>query len=123
MFNCSFRPTKESNSLNDCLYKGPNLTENLGDVLLKFRTKKYAYVADISKAFLRIGLKETDRDVTKFLWPERPQEENSPLRIYRFKSVLFGSCSSPFLLCSTLKTHFQKSDYPEIGQSFYMDNL
>ena len=69
VFNCSSRASKGGNSLNDCLYTGPNLTENLIDVLVKFRINPYTLVADISKAFLRIGLKDEDRDFTKFLWP------------------------------------------------------
>ena len=123
VFNCSAKADKESPSLNDCLYTGPNLSEKLGDVLLKFRVNKYAYVADISKAFLRVGLNEPDRDFTRFLWPEDPFDPDSSLVTYRFKSVLFGSCSSPFLLCSTLQYHFDRSESPEIGQAFYMDNL
>ena len=102
---------------------GPNLTELLGDVLLNFWTKEFGFVADISKAFLRIGLKEHDRNYTKFLWPENPFQPDGKCKVYRFRSVLFGSCSSPFLLCSTLRHHFQKSERPEIGQLFYMDNL
>ena len=123
VFNCSSKASKQGSSLNDCLYKGPNLTENLINVLIKFRVNPYAIVADISKAFLRIGLKEDDRDFTKFLWPKNPNEVNSPLEVYRFKSVLFGSCSSPFLLCTTLQHHFNKAGCPELGSAFYMDNL
>ena len=123
VFNCSSRATKDVASLNDCLYTGPNLTGKIGGMRLKFRTKEYAYVADISKAFLRIGLKEGDRNFTKYLWPENPNDPDSPLITYRFKSVLFGSCSSPFLLCSTLKHHFEKIKESEIGNTFYMDNL
>ena len=123
VFNCSSKASKQGNSLNDCLYTGPNLTENLINVLVKFCVNPYAIVADISKAFLRIGLKEEDRDFTKFLWPKNPNEVNSPLEVYRFKSVLFGSCSSPFLLCTTLQHHFNKAGCPELGRAFYMDNL
>ena len=123
VFNCSSKASKQGNSLNDCLYTGPNLTENLINVLVKFRVNPYAIVADISKAFLRIGLKEEDRDFTKFLWPKNPNEVNSPLEVYRFKSVLFGSCPSPFLLCTTLQHHFNKVGCPELGRAFYMDNL
>ena len=123
VFNCSSKASKEVNSLNDCLYTGPNLTQNLVDTLVRFRTNPYAVVADISKAFLRVGLKEEDRDFTKFLWPKDPHQENSPLEVYRFKSVLFGSCSSPFLLCTTLQHHFDKAGCPELGSAFYMDNL
>ena len=115
VFNCSSKAAKNVACLNDCLYVGPNLTELLGDVLLKFRTKEFGFVADISKAFLRIGLKEHDRNYTKFLWPENPFQPDGKYKVYRFKSVLFGSCSSPFLLCGTLRHHFQKSERPELG--------
>ena len=69
VFNCSSRAEANSPSLNDCLMTGPPLTTKLYDVLLKFRTNKYAYTADISKAFLRIGLQREDRDYVRFLWP------------------------------------------------------
>ncbi|XP_063872891.1 uncharacterized protein LOC135107111 [Scylla paramamosain] len=78
IFSCSSWAVKEASSLNDCLYTKPNLSENLLDVLVKFRLKPYALVADISKAFLRIVLKEENRDFMKFLWLRDPSEENSP---------------------------------------------
>lgn len=128
VFDCSAKMNPRSNSLNDCIYTGPSLTEKLGDILLKFRTNKYAYVADISKAFLRIGLQEVDRDYTRFLWPGDPQDENSPLDTYRFKSVLFGASSSPFLLQMTLEHHLEqqkenKEEVNSIKNSLYMDNI
>ena len=123
VFNCSYKPSKDSPSLNDCLYTGPSLTEKLADILIGFRQKEYAYTADISKAFLRIGLLEKDREYTKFLWFEDPDREDSPLITYRFKSVLFGSCSSPFLLCGTLQHHFEKAGLDSLSKTFYMDNL
>lgn len=64
VFNCSARSNKNVPSLNDCLMTGPSLTEKLGDILLNFRVKHYAFTADISKAFLRVGLQEADRDCT-----------------------------------------------------------
>ena len=64
VFNCSAKESPQAASLNDCLMTGPSLTEKIGDVLMKFRTGKFAYTADISKAFLRVGLQEGDRDFT-----------------------------------------------------------
>ena len=63
VFNCSAK-TGKNPSLNDCLLTGPSLTTKLGDALLEFRTHKYGVVADISKAFLRVGLQACDRDFT-----------------------------------------------------------
>jgi len=126
VFDCSAKQGKSANSLNDCLYSGPSLTEKLGKVLLKFRTNPFAFAADISKAFLRVGLQEDDRDYTRFLWPENPHDENSKLQTYRFRAVLFGATSSPFLLQATLNHHLEKYDsmYAEkIKASLYVDNL
>ena len=128
VFDCSAKLGSHTNSLNDCLYTGPTLSKKLLDVLLKFRTNEYAFTADISKAFLRIGLQEEDRDFTRFLWKQNPYDEHSPLVTYRFKSVLFGATSSPFLLQMTLNYHLdqQKENVEvskQIKESLYMDNL
>ena len=126
VFDCSAKQDRKSNSLNDCLYSGPSLTEKLGKVLLKFRTNPYAFAADISKAFLRVGLQEDDRDFTRFLWPKDPLDPQSSLVTYRFRSVLFGATSSPFLLQATLTHHLDKSESPyaeKIKDSLYVDNV
>lgn len=126
VFDCSARQDHKSNSLNDCLYSGPSLTEKLGKVLLKFRTNPFAFAADISKAFLRVGLQEEDRDYTRFLWPENPLNPESSFITYRFRSVLFGATSSPFLLQATLTHHLDKSESQyadKIKDSLYVDNL
>ncbi|XP_069160890.1 uncharacterized protein [Procambarus clarkii] len=126
VFNCSSKSGPQGTSLNDCLQTGPSLTQKLYDILLKFRLNKYAYSADISKAFLRVGLQEEDRDFTKFLWVENPEDVNSPVVTFRFSSVLFGATSSPFLLQATLDTHLKKSSSPcktEISQNLYVDNF
>ena len=95
-------------------------------VLLKFRTNPFAFAADISKAFLRVGLQEEDRDYTRFLWPENPLDPESNFITYRFRSVLFGATSSPFLLQATLTHHLNKSESQcaeKIKESLYVDNL
>lgn len=125
VFNCSAK-RKGSPSLNDCLMTGPSITEKLGDILLKFRINKYAYSADISKAFLRVGIQECDRNYTRFLWYDDPSIENRSVITYRFKSVLFGATSSPFLLQATLDTHLKRSNnkYKDLlSKSFYVDNF
>ena len=126
VYNASSRASSEEASLNQCLMRGPNLTEKLLNTLARFRTEKYAYSADISKAFLRLGLQECDRDFTRFLWSENPHDPNARLVSYRFKSVLFGATSSPFLLQVTLDLHFKtsKGQYrEEIRRNMYVDNL
>ena len=125
VYNCSAK-VKGSNSLNDCLLKGPSMTAKLFDILLKFRIDTFAFTADISKAFLRVGLQESERDFLRFLWFEDPSDINSKLVCYRFKAVPFGSTSSPFLLQATMDFHLKNSKSPYkdiIASNFYVDNL
>ena len=49
-------------SLNKILYKGPSLTRNLYDLLIKFRLYPIAITADIEKAYLQINVHEKHRD-------------------------------------------------------------
>ncbi|XP_069189686.1 uncharacterized protein [Procambarus clarkii] len=126
VFNYSAKVKANSMSLNECLQTGPSLTQRLHDVLLRFRTDISAYTADISKAFLRVGLQEEDRYYTKFLWIKDPLDPDSDVVTSRLASVLFGVTSSPFLLQATLDTHLKKSDSPyktEISDNLYVDNF
>ncbi|XP_064115030.1 uncharacterized protein LOC135221136 [Macrobrachium nipponense] len=126
VFDASARMDKQAPSLNDCLYSGPSLTSHLTDLLLKFRLDPFAVSADISKAFLRVGLQPRDRDYTRFIWLKDLNNEKD-LQAYRFRSVLFGATCSPFLLQSTLQHHFETyPTSPEVSflmTKFYVDNL
>ena len=101
---------RENKSLNECLLRGPVILEDLCGLLLRFRTHKIGLASDIEKAFLQVGLQETERDVTCFLWPKDlniPQTEND-LQILRFARVPFGVISSPFLLGATILYHLKR---------------
>jgi hypothetical protein len=90
----------------------------------------------VAKAFLQLQLQESDRDVTRFLWVK---DINKPLTpenkvIYRFKRILFGVISSPFLLIQTIHHHLNqisgsfgnKSEAKlcdMIKRNLYMDNI
>ncbi|XP_064079499.1 uncharacterized protein LOC135196588 [Macrobrachium nipponense] len=126
VFDASARMDEQAPSLNDCLYSGPSLTSHLTDLLLKFRLDPFAVSADISKAFLRVGLQPRDRDYTRFIWLKDLNNEKD-LQAYRFRSVLFGATCSPFLLQSTLQHHFETyPNSPEVSflmTKFYVDSL
>ena len=62
MFNASAKIGSGSISLNEALETGPSLTEKLIDSLLSFRVGYFGMTADISKAFLHVGLQAVDRD-------------------------------------------------------------
>ena len=57
-------------SLNECLYKGLQLTPLVFDILLRFRAQVIALTTDIEKAFHQISVDNDDRYYLRFLWLE-----------------------------------------------------
>ena len=92
-------------------------------ILLRFRQHRFAFSADIEKAFLHVCLDETDRDATRFLWLSDPADENSPIETYRFRVVLFGATCSPFMLHATLTFHLNTGSHRGILCNLYVDNI
>lgn len=120
VFDASAKTTGPS--LNDCLHPGPSLTEPLLSVLLRFRTHRVAFIADIEKSFLQILLDPSHRDYVRFLWYENPHRLNSEnfvhakLCSYRLCRLLFGVTSSPCSLTATVNKHL--NSYQNIDPSF-----
>ena len=129
VYDASARVSSEALSLNDCLHTGPNLMQDLTGILLKFRTHRVAFTADIEKAFLQIELNNQDRDATRFLWlKDTNKSVNSAdnLEAYRFCRVLFGAAPSPFLLNATIQYHLNENDnwiMKDLTENMYMDNV
>ena len=111
VYDASAKMKQDNKSLNDCLYRGPVLLQDLTGILLRFRLNKVAMVADFGKAFLQIGLNENQRDVTRFFWLKNANNLNpdNNIQVYRFCRVPFGIISSPFLLSATLDFHPKKN--------------
>ncbi|XP_028410384.1 uncharacterized protein LOC114533007 [Dendronephthya gigantea] len=125
VYDCSCS-TSNQPSLNDCLVTGPPILNDLTAILLRFRRQKYGMTADIEKAFLNIVLNEEDRDATRFFWLSDPKDPNSAFEVYRFKRVLFGATSSPFILNATLDKHLKQFNHPvaeHIREDIYVDDL
>ena len=122
VFNASFR-TKGQISLNDAMLKGPILTPNILKVLMRLRIRKYLMCADVSKAFPRVLLRMLDRNFTCFFVRSDWENANSPVECWRFKVVMFGSSSSPFLLNATIIHLFENTIVLDNLIDCYVDNL
>jgi hypothetical protein len=90
----------QNKSLNECLYKSPNLLDLLASFILRFRENTKAFT-DIRRAFLNIWLAEEDRDYLHFLWWYN--HDVLQKRTFRHQSVVFGSRSSPYLLNAVIQ--------------------
>ena len=125
VYDCSFKQGEQP-SLNDCLQPGPPLLNDLTGILLRFRLHKYAIATDIEKAFLHVNLDQADRDATRFYWLSNTDDPESEFIVYRFKSVMFGATSSPFILNATLNKHLtQSTDQISLDmlRNLYVDDL
>ena len=124
VFDCSARTSKNSLSLNDCLFAGPSLVPDMVQVLLRFRLFEFACISDIEKAYLMLRLNIKDKDVTRFLWPENIHDPNSKLVVFRFTVVLFGATCSQFLLNATILRHLSLARNKSLfKRGLYIDNL
>ncbi|GFU53924.1 integrase catalytic domain-containing protein [Trichonephila clavipes] len=122
VFDASARATGQS-SLNDLLYKDPNLIEEIPDILDRFRRYPIRLSADIEKKFLQLGITPKHRDFLKFFYPDEGEEI-----VYRHCRVVFGVSSSPFLLAAVLAHLLENvpANDAQLGSklklSFYADN-
>lgn len=129
VYDASAKINNEVKSLNECLYRGPVMLRNLCGMLMKFRLHRIALVADIERAFLQVGLQQSDRNVTRFFWLkdcENHRISMDNIREFRFCRVPFVIISSPFLLAATIESHL--SSYKthigdQIKNDIYIDNL
>ena len=128
VYDASSKAFRLAPSLNDCVYRGPVMLEDLCGLLMRFRLKRVGVVSDIEKAFLQIGLQKPDRDLVRFLWVRdvaKPVTTDNLIH-YRFTRVCFGVIASPWLLQGVLTHHLQKEDTPtaaDILANLYVDNV
>ncbi|XP_073961562.1 uncharacterized protein isoform X2 [Choristoneura fumiferana] len=119
---------KDQQSLNECMYKGPCMLQDLTALLLNFRVYRIGIIADVEKAFLQVGLQEEDREVTRFLWIKDINKtlSNENILHLRFCRVPFGVISSPFLLTATIRYHISKKNsklLTNVANKCYVDNV
>ena len=116
-------------SINECLEVGPNLNPDLMAILMRFRIKRIAWIADIEKAFLNIALPEEDANDVRFLWSSNLSDPSARNIAFRWKRVPFGLTSSPFQLRATISKHLKlyQSKFPlltrNIEEQLYVDDL
>ena len=92
VFDCSAR--YGGTCLNEHLLAGPDLTNGLVGVLLRFRQQPVALMCDIQKMFHRFRVDPGDRDYLRFLWWEDGDTTQEAAQ-YRMKVHIFGATSSP----------------------------
>jgi hypothetical protein len=126
VFDCA--STFHGTSLNRELLQGPDLTNKLIGVMLRFRLGPIALMTDIEGMFHQVRVAREDVDFLRFLWwPDGYITKE--LIDHRMTVHIFGAVSSPscatFALLKTAEDN--QHDYPAevvdtVRQSFYVDD-
>jgi hypothetical protein len=122
VYDCSSKYLGQS--LNDKCLQGPDLTNKLLHVLLRFRNHSYALTADIEAMYYQVLVAPEDVDCLRFLW----SGSDGVLEHYRMLRHVFGGvwsgCAASYALRRTV------SDFPKcddlvrdvVLNSFYVDD-
>ena len=114
-------------SLNQMVRKGPDLTNKLVGVLVRFRQEPIAFTADIQGMFNQVRVDKEDRDMLRFLW-WKDDDPSKGAETYRMATHLFGGVWSPSCCAYALKkTGEDAQDVDEetiktLDRNFYVDD-
>ena len=92
VFNCS--TNYGGASLNRNLLSGPDLTNQLIGILMKFRTEEVAFMGDIETIFYQVKVPDNQRSFLRYLWWNN-NDLNGDLVDYEIGLHVFGGTSSP----------------------------
>ena len=127
VFDCA--ASYQGVSINDLLLHGPDLTNSLVAVLMRFRMDKVALMADIESMFYQVKVNKKDIDCLRFLWWPKGDLTRKPI-VYRMVVHLFGATSSPS--CANVALRQTAEDGREvysnevcdmISSNFYVDDF
>lgn len=113
-------------SLNDILLVGPVVQSDLISILLKFRTFKYAFSADIIKMYRQILINDEQAPLQRIFWREK---ESDPINTYELRTLTYGTASASYLAtrCLNYLAEIKQQQFPlgaeAIINDFYVDGL
>ncbi|XP_064079435.1 uncharacterized protein LOC135196518 [Macrobrachium nipponense] len=126
VFDCSAK--YQGSSLNDNLMQGPDMTNSLVGVLIRFRLKRVALMGDIESMFYQVQVPKVQHKYLRFLWWPGGELE-SELTEYRMCIHIFGAVSSPSIANYALRAaadHAKDKYGPDveytIKTNFYVDD-
>ena len=124
VFDCASK--YKGQSLNDVVLQGPDLTNKLTGVLLRFRQERIAMIADVEAMFHQVRVPPEDRDVLRFLWWSDGDMTQEP-KTYRMCVHLFGGTWSPsccnFAMRRTADDNQCSDDAARVvHRNFYVDD-
>ncbi|XP_063399006.1 uncharacterized protein LOC134683625 [Mytilus trossulus] len=111
-------------SLNNVLLKGPDLTNSLLGILLRFRKEAIAVTADVEQMFYNFKVSEEHRNYLRFIW-HSDNDIEKPLIDYRMTVHVFGNSPSPSVATHGLRKSAETADQDVkdfVNRNFYVDD-
>ena len=91
--------------LNDYLEVGPNLMNDLSDILLLLQREKFVVCCDMQNMFLNIRVSPKDRKYLRLFYRPSPDQD---LEVYEFAVHVFGLASSPCVAMKVVREHARR---------------
>ena len=126
VFDCA--ATYRGTSLNAQVLQGPDLTNKVVGVLLRFREEPIALMADVEAIYHQLKVHPDDVDALRFLWypdcdlTREPEEYH--MAVHLFGGVWSASCAN-YGLQRTAKDNsddFDREVTRSVEKSFYVDD-
>ena len=127
VFDCSAE--FEGKSINKELLPGPDLTNQIVSILIRFHEEKAAVMADVESMYYQVQVPENQQTYLKFLWWENSDIECHPQEFVMCAHVLGGASSggcSNYTLRRTAvdnEAEFGKAAATTLLNNFYVDDL
>lgn len=111
-------------SLNDVLLSGPDLSNSLLGVLIRFRKEMVAVTADVQHMFHCFLVREDHRNFLRFLWHKDNDLEKDIIE-YRMRVHIFGNNPSPAVATLGLRKAAETAEtkYGDHVTKFVRDNF
>lgn len=120
------KPSANGNSLNNIVFPGPALQNDLIAILLNWRFHRIVFIADIKQMYRQIRLHDDDITFHRILWRENPSEK---IKEYMMLRLTFGTNYAP---CGAIQTiqhlanenqndHFEAAQV--IKKDIYVDDV
>ena len=119
----------EGTCLNEELLPGPDLTNQIIGVLLRFREEHVGVMGDIEAMFHQVKVPDTQCSFLKFLWWE-DSDTSKEIIDYEMTAHVFGGSSSPSCSNFTLRKtamdneeRYGKDVATILERNFYVDDM
>jgi len=116
-------PSSTGKRFNNILRVGPKAQSDLLSILLRFRTHRFVFTADVEKMYRKIWVHPEDKGYQLIVWRRNPLEK---MRCFHFNTFTYRTACAPYLATKCLQHLAQGAPASQqlgadaIQQNFYV---